>query len=383
MHFELDDEQEQLRASLVRLLQERAPFAQRKRLVDSERGWDPSLWPALAALGVTALVLPEADEGFGQRPVALLPTLQALGASLAVQPFLATAVLAATALVRAGSAAQRKHLLPGIADGSWIVAFAHDEAGARHEPLWVETRARSVEGRWLLDGGKRNVLFGADAGAILVSARDALGAIRLFLVDPAQPGVKCDAARLIDDTPAADLTLSAAHAEPLPGDGQVALQAACDAGTAATCAEALGVAERAYALTVEYVQARQQFGRAIGSNQAVRHRIAEMRVALEMLRSAAMAGLLALDIEDEDERTRELARARMLVARHGLFIAQQAIQLHGGIGMTIEYDVGHCMRRMTVLDMLFGDGASHAARLGAMLARGIVASDDERVAPAP
>jgi len=383
MHFELDEQQEQLHASLVRLLRDRAPFEGRRRLTEGERGWDPSLWPALAALGVTALALPETDGGFGQRPVALLPTLRALGASLAIQPFLATAVLAATALVRAGSDAQRRRLLPGIADGSRIVAFAHCEAGARHQPLWIETRARCVEGRWLLHGCKHNVLFGAEAGAFIVSARDAHDTVRLFLLDPAQPGAKCDATRLIDDTPASDLTLSAAQAEPLPGEGLAALGAACDAGIAAICAEALGVAEHAYALTVEYVQARQQFGRAIGSNQAVRHRVAEMRVALEMLRSAAMAGLLALEAQDDEERSRELARAKMLVARHGLSVTQKAIQLHGGIGMTTEYGAGHCLRRMTVLDMLFGDGTCHAARLGAALARGIVASDDGGPAAAP
>lgn len=376
MHFELDEEQEQLRASLVRLLQTQAPFERRRRLTDGARGWDTALWPALAALGITALALPEANDGFDQRPVAMLPVLQALGASLAVQPFLPTAVLTATALLRAGTTAQRQQLLPGIADGSRIIAFAHDEANARHDPLLIETRARWVEGRWLLDGHKQNVLFGADADTLLVSARTAQGDAMLFLLDPLQPGVDRAATRLVDDTPAADLTLSAARAEPLPGDGQAAVCSAWEAGLAAACAEALGVAERAYALTVEYVQARQQFGRAIGSNQSVRHRVAEMRVALDILRSAAMAGLLALEMEDDEERSRELARAKMLVARHGLFITQEAIQLHGGIGMTIEYAVGHCLRRMTVLDMLFGDGASHASRLGAALAQGIVASDD-------
>ena len=127
---------------------------------------------------------------------------------------------------------------------------------------------------------------------------------------------------------------------------------------------ASGVAERAYALTVDYVQTRQQFGRAIGANQAVRHRVAEMRVALEMVRSAAMMGLLALEESDAAQRAAELSRAKMLVARHGTFIVQQGIQLHGGIGMTIETMVGHCLRRLTVLDQLFGDGHAHAARLG-------------------
>lgn len=378
MQFELDHEQQQLGDSLVRLLQAQAPFDRRRQAVATPQGWDTSLWPAVGALGVTALALPEACGGYGQRPVALLPVLQALGHSLALQPFLATAVLAATAISRAGSATQQQGLLPGIADASRIVALAHDEPAARHQPLWIETRARCVAGRWVLDGHKHNVLFGGDASMLVVSARDESDRVMLFLVDPAQPGVQRAQTCLIDDSPAANLALRAAHAEPLPGDGLAALQAAQDAGIAAACAEALGVAELAYDLTVEYVQTRQQFGRAIGSNQALRHRVAEMRVALDMLRSAAMAGLLALEIGDGPHRARELSRARMLASRHGTFITQQAVQLHGGIGMTIEYAAGHCLRRMTVLEALFGDGASHAARLGASLAAEIVASDEGR-----
>lgn len=382
MLFELDSEQEQLRDSLARLLQAKAPFEQRRKAVATQQGWDRSLWPALGELGVTALALPEAHGGFGQRPVALLPVLEALGRSLALQPFLASAVLAATAISRAGSDAQQQALLPHIADASRIVAFAHDEPAARHQALWIETRAKVVEGRWRLDGRKHNVLFAGDASTIVVSARDEHDRVMLFLLDPAQQGVQLTQTRLIDDSPAADVVMDAARAEPLPGDGLPGLQAAQDAGIAAACAESLGVAERAFGLTVEYVQTRNQFGRAIGSNQAVRHRVAEMRVALDMLRSAAMAGLLALEIGDEQQRARELSRARMLASRHGTFIAQQAIQLHGGIGMTVEYPAGHCLRRMTVLDALFGDGASHAARLGAALAAEIVASDDGRAAAA-
>lgn len=378
MLFEPDSDQAQLQDSLVRLLQTQAPFEQRRRLVETPRGWDPKLWPALGELGVAALTLPGALGGFDQRPIALLPVLKALGHSLAVQPFLATAVLASTALARAGSHAQQESYLPAIAQGSRIVAFAHDEPSARHDPLSIATRAHCVEGEWLLDGRKQNVLFGADASMLVVSGRDENDRVMMFLVDPAHSGVQVDATRLVDDTPAADIALHGVRAEPLAGDGLAALKAVVDAGTAAACAEALGVAELAYELTVEYVQTRQQFGRTIGSNQAVRHRVAEMRVALDTLRSAAMMALLALEMDDEPQREQDLSRAKMLVSRHGTFVAQQAIQLHGGIGMTLEYPAGHCLRRMTVLDMLFGDGASHAARRGAR----IVASDDGRVAAA-
>ncbi|RYY99227.1 MAG: acyl-CoA dehydrogenase, partial [Comamonadaceae bacterium] len=268
-------------------------------------------------------------------------------------------------------------LLPGIAAGTQLLAWAHDEPAARHRALWVETRARREGNRWLLTGRKHNVLHGAGADTLVVSARiagepDARDGVGLFLVRPGA-GVQRTAQRLIDDTPAADIRFDAAAAEPLgnPDDGVAALaalEATQEAGLAAVCAESVGVLERAFAMTVEYVQTRQQFGRPIGANQALRHRVAEMRVALDMVRSAAMAGLLALEMDDADERSRELSRAKMLVARHGTFVAQQGIQLHGGIGMTVEYAVGHCLRRLTVIDQLFGDGATHAARLGAQLA---------------
>lgn len=377
MQFELDGDQQQLQDSLRRLLEAEGSFERRRQVAAGEVGWNPSLWRSLCAMGVTAMTLPEAHGGFDTAPISLLPVLQELGRSLALEPFLATAVLASTAIARGGSEAQRAQWLPGIADGAQVLAWAHDEPAGRHAPLWLETRARQEGGRWLLTGRKHNVLHGADAATLVVSARiagqpgDRTG-VALFLVRPGD-GVRRTALRLIDDTPAADIHFDQAGCEPLgdPNDGiaaLAALEAVQEAGLAAVCAEALGVAERAFAMTVDYVQTRQQFGRAIGANQALRHRVAEMRVALDMVRSAAMAALLALEMDDPGQRSRELSRAKMLVSRHGGFVAQQAIQLHGGIGMTVEYAVGHCLRRLTVIDQLFGDGPTHAARLGAQLA---------------
>jgi pimeloyl-CoA dehydrogenase len=372
MHFELDTDEQQLRESLCRLLAAKAAFEHRREAVRSAAGWDRALWPALAELGVTSLTLPDAVNGFGLRPIAWLPVLQALGHALALQPFLPSAVLAATAIANGGTPGQQQELLHAIVQGSRVIGFAHDEPAARHSALWVDARA----GAGVLNGAKHNVLYGADADTFIVSARthgapDEEQGLGLFVVDAAQPGVQRTALRLIDDTPAASIEFRGARAEPLgaAGSGWRVLRAALGAGSAAACAEALGVGELAYELTVDYVRTRQQFGRAIGANQAVRHRVAEMRVALEMLRSAAMAGLLALESEDAAGRARELSRARMLVHRHGGFITNEAIQLHGGIGMTLEYAVGHCLRRHTVLDQLFGDGPAHAARVGAAIAQ--------------
>ncbi len=372
MRFELDADEQQLRDSLSRLLAAQAGFTHRREAVRSAAGWDRALWPALAALGVTSLTVPESGNGFGLRPIAWLPVLQELGHALALQPFLPSAVLAGTAIAAGGAPEQQRTLLTAIVQGSQVIGFAHDEQASRHRALWVEASADAG----VLNGLKQNVLYGMDADTFVVSARtngaphEAHG-LGLFVVDAAQPGVQRRPLRLIDDTPAATIEFRGARAEPL-GDaagGSRVLNAALEEGSAAVCAEALGVAELAYELTVDYVRTRQQFGRAIGANQAVRHRLAEMRVALEMLRSAAMAGLLALESEDPAERARELSRAKMLVHRHGAFVTKEAIQLHGGIGMTLEYAVGHCLRRHTVLDQLFGDGPTHAARVGAAIAR--------------
>jgi pimeloyl-CoA dehydrogenase len=381
MHFELDSDQQQLQDSLRRLLDDQAAFAQRRQAAAGEPGWNPQLWRQLAELGVIALTLPEAHGGFGAAPIACLPVLSELGRVLALEPYLATAVLAATAIARAGNEAQQAQLLPGIAGGETVCAWAHDEPAARHAPLWVETQAIRDGQGWTLSGRKHNVLHGASASWLIVSARTSgaasdEGGLALFLVRPDAPGVKIASLRLLDDTPAAEIAFAGAEAQLLgaAANAGAALVAAQEAGLAAACAEAAGVAERAYALTVDYVQTRQQFGRAIGANQAVRHRVAEMRVALEMVRSAAMTALLALEEPDAAQRAVELSRAKMLAGRHGTFIVQQGIQLHGGIGMTRETMVGHCLRRLTVLDQLFGDGHAHAARLG----RRFVATDDAR-----
>jgi pimeloyl-CoA dehydrogenase len=291
MQFELDADQQQLQDSLRRLLDTEGSFERRRQVAASEAGWNPALWRALGELGVTAITLPEAHGGFGQAPIALLPVLQELGRALVLEPFLASAVLGATAVARAGTQAQQQAVLPGLASAAQVLAFAHDEAAGRHQPLWVETRARRAGDGWVLQGAKHNVLHGAVADLLVVSARtqgeaDDREGLALFLVRGEQAGVQRTALRLIDDTPAAEIRLDGATAQLLgeAGQGWAAIEAAQQAGLAATCAEALGVAERAYALTVDYVQTRQQFGRAIGANQALRHRVAEMRVALDMVR---------------------------------------------------------------------------------------------------
>jgi pimeloyl-CoA dehydrogenase len=272
----------------------------------------------------------------------------------------------------------QQRLLPAVAAGSLQLAWAYDEVAARHAPCWTETRAVQRGDSWVLDGSKHGVLHGASAQQIIVSARvsgaaDAAEGRALFLLDPQAVGVTLEPYWLVDDTPAADLTLRAAVAQPLgdPRDsahGEAALQATLNAGMAAACADMVGAMEGAHQLALAYLNTRQQFGRLIGENQALRHRAAEMLVSLEICRSMAIAAALAVDHPDAEASSADLLRAKLLIGRHSRLLCQHAIQIHGGIGMTEEYAVGHYLRRVHVLDQLFGDSEAQASRLADCLA---------------
>ncbi|WP_076999814.1 acyl-CoA dehydrogenase family protein [Variovorax sp. KK3] len=378
MNFELDEDQSALAESLKRLLADRYSFEKRRALVASGATHDEAAWSTLAELGLTALPVPEAHGGFGGGARDLMPVMQAFGRALSMEPYLASTVLAGTAIRLGADEATQARLLPGLASGERLLAWAHDEPGGRHAPLWVETRAERRDGRWLLHGIKSNVLAAGAARQFVVSARiagepDDEQGCALFLVDAEGTGVALREFRLVDETAAGELALDAAAAEPLadPHDGpqaRRAIEGTVAAGIAAACADMSGAAEAAFDLAMDYLRVRKQFGRLIGENQALRHRAAEMLVALEMTRSMAMAAAVAADEPDADEDgALDLHRAKLSVARNARLVAHGAIQLHGGIGMTEEYAVGHCLRRIHVMDQLFGDADAHAARLAAAL----------------
>ena len=376
MNFEPSDVQRQLHDSLTRLLAEQAGFEQRRNAAASPGGFNPQLWQQLATLGVPALALPERHGGFGGSADDLRVVMQACGHALLLEPVLAGAVLVPTALRLAGDEGQLARWAPGLVAGTQRLAWAHDEAAAQPTRNRLDTRASRHGMQWRLSGRKRLVLHGAGAQQLIVSARVAGAADEsdgraLFLVDPAAPGVQLRAHRLVDDSAAAELQLDGAAAQAL---GQAddsdrmaaAIDGTLDAGIAAVCADMTGAAERAFGLAVDYLHTRRQFGRLIGENQALRHRAAEMLVSLEMCRSMAIAAAVALDRPDGDDSTADLMRAKLVVGRHARSVCQQAIQLHGGIGMTEEYAVGHALRRVHVLDHLFGDVDVQAARLAAL-----------------
>lgn len=378
MDFDLTDDQRLLTESVARLLSDSYAFEQRKALLKTERGWSERLWSQCAELGLLGLPIPEEYGGYGGGAVDVMLLLQAFGRHLVLEPYLATVVLGGTAIRLAGDEAQRGAILPEIAAGGLRLAFAHYERQSRYDITDVMTTAGPRDGGFVLEGGKSVVLHGATADRLIVSARtagsrDEPEGISLFLVDAEAPGLIRRGTRLRDGTEAAELSLSGVQVprEALLGERDDALpviRRVVEAGIAATAAEVIGAMEAMQAMTLDYLKTRQQFGRPIGDNQALQHRAAEMLVALEQGRSMAMLATMSLEGEDPEERARHVSMAKVGVGQAGRFVSQQAVQLHGGIGMTEEYAVGHYFRRVMVIEHLFGDTAMHLDRLADMVA---------------
>ena len=370
MNFQLNDEQRALQDSVSRVLGKVYAFEQRQQVAASQAGWSKAVWAQLAELGVAGLLVPQEFAGFGGSLCDMLPVMEEFGRSLALEPLLASSVLATTALRLGTERSVQARTLASLADGSKIGAWAHDEALGRHAPLWVQTRAVPASQGWRLHGAKYNVLHGASADFLVVSARvagdpaDGDG-LALFLVDAPCQGVGREAFRFMDDSVAAEISFDDAPAELVCAQGPQALRAiegTQAAGIAALCADSVGAMENAYRLAVEYVQIRKQFGRFIGENQALRHRLAEMLVSLETARSMAIAAAIAADDFESEAARADLQRAKIVVGRQGRNVCHGAVQAHGGIGMTEEYAVGHCLRRVVAMDQLFGDTDAHIAR---------------------
>lgn len=370
MDFELSDEQRALHDSLTRLLSDRHDAETRRRIAASPAGWSEPLWRQLVDLGLAALPVAAAQGGLGGRTEDLMVAMRAVGRSLAAVPLLGSVAMPAAALQAAGGDAAGRWL-PALAAGDALLAWAHDEPAGDGGADWVTLRARHDGQCWRLDGCKSAVHHGDSADRLLVSARlqgddgDADGRA-LFLLAPDASGLQRRSLRLIDGTPACELALQGVPAEPVAVDGDAAsraIDAALAVGMAGCCAELLGAMESALALTVDYLRTRRQFGRLIGDNQALRHALADMQVSLEMAHSMSLLAALQADAPDDPLSRADLHRARLVVDRHARLLAEAAIQLHGGIGMTEEYAVGHVLRRVLVLETVCGDADLHVAEI--------------------
>ena len=373
MDFELTDEQRLLRESVDRLLADHYGFAQRRGYLAEPEGWSTALWSRYAEQGLLGLPFAEEYGGFGGGAIEIMLVMEAFGRVLALEPYLATVVLGGAALRLAGSAAQKSAILPQVAEGHMTLAFAHGERQARYDLTDVLTTAKPTARGWVLDGAKSVVAHGDGADRLVLSARiagerDDPDGIGLFLVDARTNGVARRSYPMRDGTRAAEIALSGvevAHDDVLGEPGAVfpIIERVVEAGIAATSAEAVGAMEAMHAMTLEYLKTRQQFGKPIGQNQALQHRSAEMLIALEQGRSMAMLAAMTVDEPDPEERAHNIAMAKVGVGQASRFVAQNAVQLHGGIGMTEEYAVGHYFRRCMVIEHTFGDTAHHLSRL--------------------
>ena len=371
MNFEHSDEQRQLADAVERFLARDYGFEQRKAVLQSAAGVSDTAWATLAELGVLALALPEADGGFGGGALDLMPVMEACGEALLLEPLLDHVGLASRLIARCGSEAQRAALLPGAADGSLRLAFAGLERGRRYALAPVATTARAAADGWVLEGEKC-VVIGAPSAHRLVVSASVDGAASLFVVDPRAAGVALNPHRTVDGLRAADVRFSAVAlpAESLLGAAGAALPAieeAVDFATALLCAEAIGAMRSANEATLEYLKTRRQFGVAIGSFQALQHRMVEMHITLEQARSMAILAASRVDRGgDAKERSRAVSAAKVKIADAARQISQESVQLHGGMGMTEELKVSHNFRRLTMIAQRFGDADHHLERYAAL-----------------
>lgn len=374
MDFDLTEEQSILKDSLDRLVADKYGFEQRKKYLASPEGWSAEMWRSYAEMGLMALPFAEADGGIGGGPVETMIVMEALGRVLALEPYLPTVVLGGGFLRLGGSAEQRAEFVPGIVDGSRKLAFAQAERHSRYDLHHVETTARRDGSGYVLNGAKGVVLHGDSADTLVVTARTAggtrdEGGIGVFLVDANAPGVLRQSYAMQDGLRAAEIRLDGVKvgADAVLGDpegGLPLVRRVVDQAIAALAAEAVGVMTAMHALTLDYIKVRKQFGVPIGMFQVLQHKAVDIYVALEQARSIALYATMMADSDDAAERARAMHAAKVEIGRGGRLAGENAIQLHGGVGMTMEYAIGHYFKRMTMIDLTFGDHDHHLRALG-------------------
>jgi pimeloyl-CoA dehydrogenase small subunit len=376
MDFELSEEQRLLKQSVERMIADRYGFEQRNVYMKEPLGWSRMLWKQFAELGLLGLPFAEKDGGFGGGAVDTMIVMEAFGRALALEPFLATVVLAGGVLRAAGSDRQKTELVPKIADGSLILALGHSERQSRYDLADVMTTAKKDGTGYIIDGAKGLVLNGDSADKLIVSARvsgkqrdrDGIG---LFFMDTKAKGVSIRGYQNIDGTRAAEIVLSGVKigAEDVVGETGKALpviERVVDEAIAALSAEAVGAMAVMHETTTDFLKTRRQFGVPIGNFQVLQHAAVDMLMALEQARSMAMLATMMVDETDPVERHKSIAAAKVQVGRSCRFVGKTAVQLHGGIGMTMEYKVSHYFKRATAIDVLFGDADYHLAALARM-----------------
>ena len=383
MNLDLSDDQRLLKDSIDGLTNRRyADLKTRQAMAKEPKGYSAALWKEFADQGLLAIPFAEADGGLGQGPIEMMIVGEAIGRTLALEPYMATVVLGGGLLRQAATAEMRAKLAPDVISGATTLAFAHQEKQARYDLSDVVVSAKSDgRGGFTLEGEKCVVLHGDSAGKLIVSARvsgdrRAKDGISLFLVDGKAPGVSRRGYPTQDGLRAADVTLASVKVGPEAVIGEAgkalpAIERTVDEAIAFLAAEAVGAMAVMHALTLDYVKQRKQFGVAIGSFQVIQHRLVDMFTHLEQSKSMATYGAMMAAEEDPTERRKAMHAVKVQIGRSARHIGQDGIQIHGGIGMTQEYKAGHYFKRLTMIDMAFGNADHHLrelARMGGLIA---------------
>ncbi|WP_027170202.1 acyl-CoA dehydrogenase [Mesorhizobium sp. WSM3224] len=376
MNFDLSDEQRLLQDSVERLIADWYTFDHRRSYQEDKAGYSEAMWARYAELGLLALPFAEKHGGFGGGAIDIMTVMEAFGKALILEPYFATVVLAGGVLRYGASEQQKMDIIPQIAKGSMKLAFAYAEPQSRYDLFDVETKATRDADGWTLNGAKGLVLCGDAADKIVVTARTAgdtrdTDGIGLFLVDAEAPGLARRGYATQDGLRAAEITL---HNVPVrfaqvigdPAGSLPIISRVADEAVAALCAEAVGCFIKMQTITVDYLKTREQFGRKIGTFQVLQHSAVDILVELEQSRSMAMYAAMMVSECDATKRERAVSAAKVQIGRSAKAIGHQSIQLHGAIGMTMEYSIGHYFKRAAMIERLFGDGDHHLRRLAAL-----------------
>jgi alkylation response protein AidB-like acyl-CoA dehydrogenase len=378
MDFSYSEEQQLFSDSLRRLMADSLGVEQRHAMFAAGETLSDELWQAYAELGLFALPVAEADEGLGGNTTDVAIAAMEFGRALAFEPFLPSVILGGAALGRAGDAAQRARHLPGLMTGETRFAVALLEPQGRYDAFDVATRAEASAGDGHVLSGRKAVVLGGDtAQQLIVSARSGAGdvgdGLSLFLVPAAADGVTIRNYALADGRGAAEIDLDKVAVDGdamlgAPGTAADTIEYLTDLGALFVAAEAIGAIERINELTLEYLRTREQFGRPIGRFQALQHRMVDMVLEYEHAKSLCFAASVAMDAGSAPARARAVSAAKNYIGAKGRIIAAEAVQLHGGIGVTAEYELGDYVKRVMVAEMLFGDADHHLERFGAIMA---------------
>lgn len=372
MDFSFSEEQTLIKNAVEKFIQNDYDFETRNKIIAGDEGFDRAIWKQFADLGWLGISFPEEVGGFGGGAVETNIVMEAFGGGMVVEPFLSTVVLGGNALAFGGTDAQKQEVLANVISGDVLLALAYGEAQSRFDLSDVKTSAEKKADQYVLNGEKTVVFGGAWADKIIVSARTSGDqcseqGVTLFLVDANAEGVSVNAYKSMDGARMANVSLNnvSVGSDAIVGsldEGFGLLERVIDFGTSALCAEALGSMNAVYEKTLAYVKTREQFGVAIGSFQVIQHRLVDMFMAVESSRSMGMMVALKLGSDDIVERKKAASAAKVYIGDNARYCAQEAVQLHGGIGVTEELDIGHYFRRLTLFCGAFGSTDYHLSR---------------------